>query len=137
MRYNHKVVMDEIAAVAKMKAPIDTAALRESIYVVGPWGSGYSQAVASARAASPLLDDRNQIGPPLVLTDTRASKGVWLAAIDIPLAYAIFVHNGYYHILAEKVIPPNPFLLEAFLQVWNSNRFLEMCKADFQRLMSH
>jgi hypothetical protein len=130
---NHRQIMDRMAERAAQLAPKDTDAMSLSIYTVGPWGSTYAASMAAAMAApGTRIVERNQISPELKI-DQSGQRGVWLAAIDVPVTYSIFVHNGFYHILAQKLIPANPFLRTAFYEVFPD--FMQLCAKDFREIL--
>lgn len=105
-----------------------TNALYRSIYIVTPRKSEYDHAVTSAFTADPKRFSRREdlILPELKLPAPRLNYH--LAVVDVPLLYGNLIHDGFYHIRANRWITGTTFMYSAANQIRPAflNRAVEM-----------
>lgn len=85
---------------AQNRAPVDTGALKNSIYTVTDRGSSYSDAASSAASARPAAE----ILPEVTASD--AGVGDFVAVVAPSVEYAIYVEMGTSKQAAQPYLGP-------------------------------
>jgi len=105
----HTAVIDtaeEIQNRANVLAPIDTGALRESIYVSSPDGSDYPERSGAAEARNPDAIIIPEVTSDFVIS-FAATDPTFRAVVGSAVNYSIFQELG------TRFMPPQSFMLPA------------------------
>ena len=105
----HTAVLDtanEIQDRANVMAPVDTGALRESIYVSSPDGSDYPQRSGSAQARNPDAIIVPEVTSDFVIS-FAATNPTFRAVVGSAVNYSLFQELG------TRFMPPQSFMLPA------------------------
>jgi len=81
---------------AKMRAAVDTGAMRNSIYVVTPDSDSYTQAAGAAKAANPNAETSPLPQP----------TGEFTAHVGPAVEYAVYVELGSHKMAAQPFLVP-------------------------------
>jgi len=121
----HQVVDESALAIqerASQIAPVDTGALRNSIYVNNGTESDYSQRTATARGLNPDMIALEEIDPEFVISvSTSPGDASYVSVVGVAAEYGLFQELGTRHMRAQ------PFMLPAALGV----------QGDFETAMTH
>jgi HK97 gp10 family phage protein len=121
----HEVVDAAAGAVqerATQLAPVDTGALRNSIYVNNGDASDYTQRVGTAQSLNPDMVALEEIDPEFVIS-VSSTPGVdsYISVVGVAADYGLFQELGTRH------NRPQPFMLPAALGTQD----------DFEQAMTH
>lgn len=121
----HEVVDATALAVqarASQIAPVDTGALRNSIYVNNGDTSDYTLRVATAQSLNPDMNPLEEIDPEFVIP-VSASPGLesYIVVVGVAADYGIFLELG------TRNMQPQPFMLPTALGAQD----------DFEQAMMH
>jgi HK97 gp10 family phage protein len=121
----HEIVDESALAVqtrASQIAPVDTGALRNSIYVNNGDQSDYNLRTATARGLNPDMNALEEIDPEFVIA-VSSSPGVdsYISVVGVAADYGLFQELGTRHHRAQ------PFMLPSALGVQD----------DFEQAMTH
>ncbi len=112
----------DIQTRASQIAPIDTGALRNSIYVNNGTDSDYSQHVATARSLNPDMVALDEIDPEFVIAvSSSPSDNSYVTVVGVAADYGLFQELGTRH------MRPQPFMLPSALGT----------QGDFETAMTH
>lgn len=111
---------NDLATLASQRAPVDTGALRASIYVNNGTDSSYSERVAEAENRNPDMQALEELSPEFVIPLGGQNTGN-IAVVGVAAHYGIFQELG------TVFQPPQSFMLPA----------AEAVSDDFTNRMQH
>lgn len=112
----------DIQTRASQIAPVDTGALRNSIYVNNGDSSDYGQRVSTAQSLNRDMIALDEITPEFVISvSTSPSDNAYISVVGVAADYGLFQELGTVHHRAQ------PFMLPSALGV----------QGDFETAMSH
>jgi HK97 gp10 family phage protein len=121
----HEIVDEAAGQVqtrASQLAPVDTGALRNSIYVNNGDASDYSQRVGTAQSLNPDMVALEELDPEFVISvSTSPGNDSYISVVGVAADYGLFQELGTSRNRAQ------PFMLPAALGVQD----------DFETAMSH
>lgn len=112
----------DIQARASQTAPVDTGALRNSIYVNNGTDSDYNERVSVASSLNPEMIALEEIDPEFVIAvATSPGDAAYVSVVGVAADYGLFQELGTRHMRAQ------PFMLPSALGV----------QGDFETAMTH
>jgi HK97 gp10 family phage protein len=97
-----------IQQLAAQLAPVQTGALRSSVYVSSPAGSDYAEHSGEAESRNPLAFILDEIKPEFVLSlFGSSSDSTYTAVVGVAVNYGLFIEFGTRYMGAKPFMTPS------------------------------